>query len=82
MGNGQFMKRLKEQFGVQVFDVVLEHASSKSQVVQGALQAVNIAKNTKLDEIQQKYAREIGILRQQYQAKERELVAIDNGVFR
>lgn len=74
------MKIRKEQFGVAVFDIVLQNATQKSKV-KGALQTmVGNGDEAKIEEIVRTSAREIGILRQQRQAKKRELEAVDNGV--
>jgi rRNA-processing protein FCF1 len=77
------MKLRKEQFGVAVFDVVLAHATQKTNHIKGAIQnVVNAAAGDerKVDEVLRNAAREIGILRQQKQGKERELQAVDQGV--
>jgi hypothetical protein len=82
------MKVRKEQFGVAVFDVVLSHATQKSAVKGALQQTMTVIGNAtgggeerrQVDEILRNAAREIGILRQQKQAKEREIQAVDNGV--
>jgi hypothetical protein len=82
------MKVRKEQFGVAVFDVVLSHATQKSAVKGALQQTMTVIGNAggggeerrHVDEILRNAAREIGILRQQKQAKEREVQAVDNGV--
>jgi hypothetical protein len=84
------MKVRKEQFGVAVFDVVLSHATQKSAVKGALQQTMTVIGNATaggggeerrhVDEILRNAAREIGILRQQKQGKEREIQAVDNGV--
>lgn len=75
------IKLRKEQFGVAVFDAVLQNATQKSNI-KGALQNMvgAGADERKVEEILRNSAREIGILRQQKQGKERELQAVDSGV--